>query len=83
MKMKKCKECGKTLGIFEGYRHPIMGKDSLLCNDCFDSVYESVVKWREAHLPYVDFFKNNYPNKSYKTNIKNFLTSGLNVKKMY
>ena len=45
--MIKCEECGKKLGIIEGYRHPTMGKKYLLCSSCFDNVEISVEKWRE------------------------------------
>jgi hypothetical protein len=45
--MSECKECGKTLGIFKGYRHPTMGKNHNLCSPCYDQVNESVAKWRE------------------------------------
>ncbi len=54
--MKACVECGKTLGIMEGYRHPTMGKNNLVCSHCFDTVFESVEKYREFITPYVDFF---------------------------
>jgi len=54
--MKVCVECQKTLGITEGYRHPTMGKDNLLCSHCFDIVFESVEKYREFITPYVGFF---------------------------
>ena len=54
--MDICEECGKELGLIEGYRHPILGNDILLCSDCFDTVYNSVVKWRDANLPYIGFF---------------------------
>jgi hypothetical protein len=46
-KMTQCEECGKKLGIFEGYRHPTMGKKHLVCSPCFEQVEESVAKWRE------------------------------------
>ena len=49
-KMIECEECGKALGIFEGYRHPTMGKKHLLCSPCFDQVNESVARWREFVL---------------------------------
>ena len=49
-KMIKCEECGKTLGTFEGYRHPTMGKKYHLCSNCFDDVNESVKKWQEFVL---------------------------------
>jgi hypothetical protein len=54
--MKECMECGKKLGIIEGYRHPTMGKDYLLCSKCFDTVFESVEKYREFVSPYIGFF---------------------------
>jgi len=45
--MVSCEECGKKLGIFEGYCHPTMGKKHHLCSPCFDQVSESVAKWSE------------------------------------
>ena len=45
--MIECEECGKTLGIFEGYRHPTMGKKHHLCSPCFDNINDSVSRWRE------------------------------------
>jgi len=54
--MKECVECGKKLGIIEGYRHPTMEKDNLLCSNCFDTVFESVEKYREFVTPYMGFF---------------------------
>ena len=73
--MKRCRECGKKLRIIEGYRHPVLEKDSLLCSDCFDTVYESVDNWRETILPYVDFFKSNMSNNENETDKINILTS--------
>jgi len=55
-KMKECVECGKKLGIIEGYCHPTMGKDYLLCSTCFDTVSESVERYKEFVSPYVGFF---------------------------
>jgi hypothetical protein len=55
-KMKECVECGKNLGIMEGYRHPTLGKEHLLCSTCFDTVIESVEKYREVITPYIGFF---------------------------
>jgi hypothetical protein len=60
--MKRCEECGKELGFLEGYHHPTMGKDVLVCTNCFGIVDDSVTKWREAVLEYIDFF-NNKPSK--------------------
>jgi len=45
--MIECEECGKKLGIMEGYRHPTMGKKHHLCSPCFDQVSESVARWGE------------------------------------
>jgi DNA-directed RNA polymerase subunit RPC12/RpoP len=74
--MKECMECGKNLGIIEGYRHPIMGKDYLLCNNCFDTVFESVEKYMEFVSPYIGFF-----NKETST-IDDIQKIGENIKKM-
>jgi hypothetical protein len=65
--MKECVECGKKLGIIEGYRHPIRGKDYLLCSSCFDTVSSSVEKWGKFVSPYVGFFGKSPQN----TNIGN------------
>jgi hypothetical protein len=54
--MKECMECGKNLGIMEGYRHPTMGNNNLLCSKCFDTVFESVEKYRQFVSPYMGFF---------------------------
>jgi hypothetical protein len=45
IKMTNCDECNKKLGIFEGYRHPTLGKKYFLCSPCYDQVSESVKKW--------------------------------------
>ncbi len=45
--MIECEECGKKLGIMEGYKHPTMGKKHHLCSPCFDQVSESVARWGE------------------------------------
>jgi hypothetical protein len=54
--MKECVECQTKLGIIEGYRHPIMGKDYLLCSSCFDTVFERIEEYREFVSPYAGFF---------------------------
>jgi len=54
--MKECIKCGKNLGIIEGYRHPAMGKDYFLCRNCFDTIFESVEKYREFIAPYIGYF---------------------------
>ena len=64
--MKECVDCGKKLGIIEGYRHPVKGKDFLLCSKCFDTVSESVEKWSEFISPYIGFF-NSAQNQNYNT----------------
>lgn len=45
--MIECEECGKTLGIFEGYKHPTMGKKHYLCSPCFEHVDASLALWRD------------------------------------
>jgi hypothetical protein len=74
--MKGCMECGKKLGVIEGYRHPTMGKDYLLCSNCFDTVSASVEKYMEFISPYVEFF-----NKETST-IEDIQKIGENIKKM-
>jgi hypothetical protein len=49
-KMKECAECGKRLGFFNGYYHPILGKKNMVCGHCFLRVDESVAQWREFVL---------------------------------
>jgi hypothetical protein len=44
-KKRKCIECGKYLGFFEGYRHPTMGIHYLICRNCFKKVEISVERW--------------------------------------
>lgn len=78
MNMVKCEECGKKLGILEGYRHPTMGKKHLLCGSCHDSVCDSIKKYQEFLSPYADFFKTKSPTPSYQemlTNLKNNIKS--------
>jgi len=73
--MKECVECGTNLGIIGGYRHPTMGKDNLLCSHCFDTVLESVEKYREFVSQYIGFF-----NKESSTN-NDFQKRGKNTTK--
>jgi hypothetical protein len=58
--MDICEKCGKELHLIECYRHPVLGDHCFLCSECFDEVFESVTKWRDANLPYIDFFKNKH-----------------------
>ena len=44
-KMKKCYECGKELKLWEGYRHPALGRKILVCSKCFESVEVSMEKY--------------------------------------
>jgi len=44
-KKKKCIECGKSLSVLEGYRHPTMGVHCLICRSCFEKVETSVERW--------------------------------------
>lgn len=36
--MKSCSECGKKLRFWEGYIHPIQGRNYLVCSNCFDYI---------------------------------------------
>ncbi|UCF12075.1 MAG: hypothetical protein JSW06_08535 [Thermoplasmatales archaeon] len=81
--MKKCEECGKKLGILEGYRHPVVGKDVLVCSNCFDTVLEKVEQYGKFLSPYVDFFKNSFSNQKYKLNPNNILTGWASIKEVF
>jgi hypothetical protein len=62
--MVECKECGKKLSIFKGYRHPTLGKKHLVCSGCFDITTECVEEWKKFILPYFEFFNPGYSNDS-------------------
>lgn len=63
-KMNKCIECGKNIKFFQAYRHPTMGGNNYVCNECFDRVTESVAQWREFII------SNSFSNKSDSYDIK-------------
>lgn len=71
--MKFCEECGKKLGFFESYRHPVMGKDYFLCSSCFDVIYKSVEKWRKFVIS--NSFNNGISNKDMLRECKGILTA--------
>ena len=86
-------ECGKKLGILEGYRHPTLGKNYLLCSNCFGIVSASEDKWSNFIIPYVDFFNKESSTiddiQTIEKNIKNKLSnillnkSNRNTKKIF
>jgi hypothetical protein len=45
--MVDCEECNKKLGIFEGYRHPALGKRFLVCGRCYTKVERDMKRWSE------------------------------------
>jgi hypothetical protein len=45
VKKRECINCGKKLAVLEGYRHPTLGRNVFLCWDCYQKVWESVVRW--------------------------------------
>jgi hypothetical protein len=48
--MKFCEECGGKIGLFSGYNHPVIGKKSIVCGNCFTSIDEILTLWREFVL---------------------------------
>lgn len=67
--MSTCEECGRELGVLEGYQHPILGHEVFLCSGCFDDIFESVSKWLEFTEPYEHYFeKNHYIKNNIKKN---------------
>lgn len=75
--MIECEECGKKLGIFEGYRHPTMGKNHHLCSPCFDQVEESVSRWGAFVLE--NSFNNGTSKSDLKLNWKRVLSSSTKI----
>ena len=80
--MIKCQECGKNLGIFEGYRHPTLGKKHLVCSSCFNTVDESVERWRDFVLNYADVNINRTSKNNFKFDLKKFYTKNLKARKI-
>jgi hypothetical protein len=64
--MKKCEECGRELNFYEGYRHPTLGKDFLLCSPCFDIVDENLAIWKEFVSTHIDLFNNGHSKTDYQ-----------------
>ena len=56
MIMKFCEECGKKFSMFSRYNHPVLGKKSIICGNCFNSIDETLTLWREFVLS--NSFKN-------------------------
>ncbi len=48
--MNFCEECGKKFGIFSGYNHPVLGKKSIVCGDCFSNIDTTLTLWRKFVL---------------------------------
>jgi hypothetical protein len=48
--MKFCEECGEKIGFLSGYNHPILGKKSIVCGDCFIHIDKDLTLWREFVL---------------------------------
>ena len=75
--MNKCVECGKNLGRFGGYRHPVYNRGKYVCRDCFDRIDESVKKWREFIL------SNSFNNGTMNVSIEDMIKSWVNIKKNF
>jgi len=63
-----CEECGKKLGIIEGYKYPTLGKNFLLCSLCFDEIFVSVEKWKEFVLS--NSLNSDFNTKNYEFTLK-------------
>jgi len=79
--MVKCEECGKKLGILQGYRHPALGIKFLVCGNCFDKVDKSMEKWRVFCL------SNSFKTESSKIDIQeawnNSISNDLQLQKWF
>jgi hypothetical protein len=81
-KMVKCCECGKKLGFLKGYNHPCYGNKYHLCSSCYNTVNDSIERYKEFIAPYIGFFNNKPPKYSIKFNIRgisNHLTENKKV----
>lgn len=45
VKKKVCANCGKKLTLFQEYLHPTLGKNAVLCSDCYEKAWRSMVQW--------------------------------------
>lgn len=79
--MNKCIECGKNLGIFEGYRHPVSNRGKYVCRDCFEKIDESMKNWREFIQS--NSFNNESMNVSIEAIIKSWTTIKKNLDKIF
>jgi len=48
--MKFCEECGEKIGLLSRYNHPVLGKKSIVCGDCFAIIDKDLTLWREFVL---------------------------------
>ena len=71
--MIDCEECGKNLGILEGYHHPTLGKKHLLCITCFDTVSVSVDNCKT--FVNANSFNNAYSKLGLKIDLKKIFTN--------
>jgi len=58
--MLKCYECGKELRFWEGYHHPTLGFNIVVCGKCFEILEESMEKYRKF---IINEFKNERQSK--------------------
>ena len=80
-KIPKCDECGKKIGIFGGYRHPVCGGNKYVCGNCFTMIDNSVEKWREFVLS--NSFNNEKLNYNFNNMFSSFSNLNNNLKKIF
>jgi DNA-binding Lrp family transcriptional regulator len=51
--MLKCSECGKGLNLLKAYRHPVEGKEKIVCGCCWDKVKDSECRYTSFILDHV------------------------------
>jgi DNA-binding Lrp family transcriptional regulator len=52
--MTECSECGKKLGILEGYRHPAEGWKKFVCNNCWYRLESSEMRYTSFILNHIN-----------------------------
>jgi hypothetical protein len=56
---KRCYECGKEITFWRSLFHPVLGRTQLVCPDCFNTIDESLEKYRNFILNDLDHGKLN------------------------
>ncbi len=48
--MRKCHECDRNLRFYQGHRHPILGKNYVVCTQCYQFISKSITFYNTCLL---------------------------------